>query len=127
MDALACNQCHSTKLIRDGLVFDKGRGAPGVLTAGFQTAPDAMLFKGEYSTELGATVCTDCGYVELRVGNLPELAGAYRSVLTSLVEKARRKGVRPSITSCPRCISPLSASASCPACGWTFDGDAKTS
>jgi len=63
-----CSKCGSTKTIPMVNIMDQGQHSDGTLkaTVGY-TNPEAWLFKGAVYAQLKATICGDCGFVELCV------------------------------------------------------------
>jgi hypothetical protein len=67
-------KCGSEKLMPFVGVLDQGQYSDGQLKAciGY-TNPDAWIFKGPIFATLQATICGECGFTELSVGNPAEL------------------------------------------------------
>ena len=62
-----CLKCGSDAMVPEVRVIDRGDANTTRLTTelGLATKPDAVLFKGEVRVETTASVCGDCGFVEL--------------------------------------------------------------
>ena len=75
-----CSKCGSTKLIPDVKVADQGDSSNGHLRVVVYGDPHALIFKDRHYENLIATICGDCGHVELRVSN-PH--GLYRHYLAA--------------------------------------------
>jgi len=113
-----CMACQSSTLILDGLVFDQGLHADGLLTVGFQGDPRAAVFRQETNTSTAAVICVRCGFVQIHATDPATLAAAYRKILWRKIEKAQKEGTRPEIRSCPVCVTVLGGELVCAACGW---------
>ena len=74
----SCAKCGSTKLIPGVTVKDQGQYSDGQLKAlvGYLN-PEAMVFRGRTYAKLRATICGECGYVELWAEDPARLYEAY--------------------------------------------------
>ena len=77
--AARCSKCESGDIIRDGAVFDMDRGMTFNLQAGFMARPGAVFFKGRTYNSVRATICGNCGFVELFVEDPKGLFAEYRN------------------------------------------------
>lgn len=68
-----CTVCGSSRIMRDVKVCDQGQHSSGKLHLVVYGDPSALLFKNALYGELAATVCADCGRVDLHVANAEEL------------------------------------------------------
>ena len=64
-----CAQCGSSKIIPNAQILDQGRSSDGVGYAMVDAHPEALIFKDRRYGRLGASICGNCGHVELRVEN----------------------------------------------------------
>ena len=78
--SLQCPVCGSSKVIPQVRIVDQGEQSTGSLRVVIYGDPGALIFKDRLYGELTATICGDCGQVELRVANPGEL---YRHYLQS--------------------------------------------
>ena len=61
-----CLKCGSDAMVPGARMIDRGDGnTRQVAQVGVATKPDAIVFKGEVRSEVSASVCGDCGFVEL--------------------------------------------------------------
>ena len=60
------------------LIADQGQYSDGRLQVVVLGKPEALFFKDRLFGQLEATICGDCGYVELHVVNPEELYAHYR-------------------------------------------------
>lgn len=61
-----CLKCGSDAVIPNVQVIDRGdANARKPLDLGLATKPDARVFKGEVRVQTTASVCGDCGFVEV--------------------------------------------------------------
>lgn len=74
---MKCVVCGSERIIPGATIFDQGQYSDTKLKIGIAMKPDAMLFKELFFTNLRASICGDCGHVELSVEQPRELYGAY--------------------------------------------------
>lgn len=71
-----CTQCGSDKVLQD-LALQAGVGQLAVIVEG---NPDAVIFKDAKILRLQATVCAECGNVDLFVENPNELWETYNKI-----------------------------------------------
>jgi hypothetical protein len=73
-----CAACGSSKIIPNAKILDDGqyhtRGELCVVVLG---DPDALIFKDRHYGTLTATICSECGHVQLHVANAGELYEHY--------------------------------------------------
>lgn len=60
-----CLRCGSDAKIPNVRLIDRDQSSSKRARVGLATRPDAMLFKGEVVVTTRATVCGECGHVEL--------------------------------------------------------------
>lgn len=60
-----CLRCGSDARIPDVRLIDRDQSSSKNARVGLATKPDAMLFKAEVVVSTRATVCGECGFVEL--------------------------------------------------------------
>ena len=68
-----CAYCGSNKVIANVQVCDQGQHSNGNLRVVVCGDPNAIFFKDRLYGDIVATICADCGRVELRVENAAEL------------------------------------------------------
>jgi predicted nucleic-acid-binding Zn-ribbon protein len=73
---LVCPKCGSKDVIPN--VRLTGGGDAGLVQATVYEKPASVLFKGARNSKLTATVCGQCGHIELFVTNPDKLFAAYR-------------------------------------------------
>ena len=74
-----CSACGSKRLIPDVKVFERRyANAKGALAIEIHRKPGALLFKDTVKEPLLATICGDCGHVDLRVKDPGKLYDAWR-------------------------------------------------
>lgn len=79
MTDVVCAACGSEKMMTDVRVVDYwDHGLRRDLALEMVKNPDAWIFKGTKQGILKATVCGDCGRVEMKVDNPHELWEVYR-------------------------------------------------
>jgi hypothetical protein len=75
--AVRCAVCGSERIIPEVPVLDRGDGSPGHLQVMIYGDPDALIFKDRRFETCTASICGDCGHMELRVQNARELYDHY--------------------------------------------------
>ena len=74
-----CSICGSSETIPEVKIVDHGyMDSKHDLAIELQGNPNALIFKDTRKGVLRATVCGDCGHVDLFVNNASELLGIYR-------------------------------------------------
>lgn len=77
-----CAKCHSEKIIPDATVIDRGDySVEDEFSVAVDEKPDALMFKKRMRSDVGATVCGDCGYVEFYAKEPQNLYAAYQNKL----------------------------------------------
>ena len=72
-----CLRCGSDAEIPDVRLIDRDQSSAKRARVGLATRPDAMLFKGEVVVATRATVCGECGFVELTADDPDALWSAH--------------------------------------------------
>ncbi len=68
-----CPQCGSHQIIPQAQILDQGRQSDGLGYAMVDAHPEALIFKDRRYGRLIASICGQCGHVELRVENARRL------------------------------------------------------
>ena len=74
---VSCPKCGSAKIIPGTRILDQGQYSDGKLQVVVDGDPDALIFKNRFYDQLTATICGDCGHVELTVEPARELYEHY--------------------------------------------------
>lgn len=61
-----CPHCGSHKIIPHVRLLDQGRGSDGVAYAIVDAHPEAFIFKDRLYGRIAASICGQCGHIELR-------------------------------------------------------------
>ncbi len=81
MENMKCSRCGSDKIMPNLRIYDLGNlvGTLGTDWIGIEVVakPDAAIFKDAHQELVRATVCGDCGNVELTVDNPKKLWESY--------------------------------------------------
>ena len=72
-----CTRCGSDAMIPDAFVHAPDMGSAVRLQVGVYRKPDAMVMKSPVRTDLRASVCGDCGFVEVESADPRALWEAY--------------------------------------------------
>lgn len=64
-----CKSCNSTNLIEGLTIADQSHYGKFKLSIDLETDPSGVIFRGTKSHNLIASVCTDCGSVDLKIKN----------------------------------------------------------
>ncbi len=77
-----CLKCGSNKIIPNVAVIDQGQYSDGSLKAFLgNSKPDAWLLKGPIFAHLQASICGECGFTEMVVGNPTEIYRQYLDLM----------------------------------------------
>lgn len=72
-----CTRCGSDAMIPDAFVHVPDMGSAVRLQVGVYRKPDALMMKAPVRTDLRASVCGDCGFVEIEATDPRALWDAY--------------------------------------------------
>ena len=73
-----CQECKSARLLRSAEVFAFGGFFGGSYPVGIQGPMTS--YKGNVRTTVSASVCVDCGHVQLRANDLDSLRKTYAAL-----------------------------------------------
>jgi hypothetical protein len=76
---MTCRLCGPGSVIPHAQVLDQGQYSGGGLLVSAAAKPWALLFKGQVMGQVRASICADCGHVELFSDNLEALCAAYQA------------------------------------------------
>lgn len=81
MATLKCPRCGSEKIMSNLRIVDQSESLVDQdLEVAVESKPDAIFFKGTHYEALRATVCGECGFVNLSVNNPKELWNTYSQI-----------------------------------------------
>jgi hypothetical protein len=84
-ETIKCKACGSNKVIPEVKITDHGfMDDNHNLAIEIHAKPKALLFKNTKKGELNATICCDCGNVDLVINNPDELWEAYKKGIENL-------------------------------------------
>ena len=70
-----CPKCSSDNILVDAKVVDRGESFAQhhMIVSTFRN-PDALIWKGQQSSEVSAWICGDCGFIEFYADSPDDLA-----------------------------------------------------
>jgi predicted nucleic-acid-binding Zn-ribbon protein len=69
-----CPKCDSEEIIANATAIDRGESfAQTELSVATFQNPEALIFKGQFTSPLSAYVCVGCGYVEFYADSTSQL------------------------------------------------------